>query len=280
MKYKNQNKELLNIIFNLIIETFKLEKQQEKPLLSLLSEQSNSFGLNIYSEPINELIINFDTIFNKHIDNSEFEFCGNDLYYCLYERGLIHGDRPDEITNETIKLKLVDGSFKSYSIHNKENAISYLFDEIIHSYVKNEIKINNSNEEIEYSNLSILFMDILLKFHNTTYIHSNSFAKVLLTYCNHDFCNKGQLWENAPAMKNLENNIEKPLEKLTSSSMYEDILFFWRDELNYGFELDSNKEKNNFYVPISFDDIDANNPMKNINIKNQLEFCSWFLKQD
>jgi hypothetical protein len=81
-------------------------------------------------------------------------------------------------------------------------------------------------------------------------------------------------------MKNIENNIEKPLEKLTSSSMYEDILFFWRDELNYGFELDSNKEKNNFYVPISFDDIDANNPMKNINIKNQLEFCSWFLKQD
>ena len=63
MMEKQQNKKILEIVFDLAIETNKLEREQETPIISLLSEPSHSFGLKIYKEPLNKLVEGFDDIF-------------------------------------------------------------------------------------------------------------------------------------------------------------------------------------------------------------------------
>lgn len=266
MMEKQQNKKILEIVFDLAIETNKLEREQETPIISLLSEPSHSFGLKIYKEPLNKLVEGFDDIFKKHIDLEEYPDAGGDLYYCLFERALIYGDKPEKEEEQAIIIKK-GSEEKAYSIQNKENALLYLFEEIICSYIKEEVKVNQATEEEEFIKLSIDLMVLLLDYHKETNRLSNIFAKVLLTYCNSDFCNGGQLWENFPAMKNIEINIEEKLIKLVSNKMYEDIFYIWRDEENYG-------EKKDFTLPRN---ISENEEV--VKITNQLEFAQWFLSQ-
>ena len=207
-------KSLLKIIFKLIKKTRKLEQKQTFFLQELLFEKSHSFGLKIYSEPINQLIDDLDNYFDQFIEKNKEEdvYYGGILEYIIYETDFLK-------ENKTTEFVIKVGE-RRYDLSKEEDTYDFLLEEVIENTIK---KSNNIAEK----DIEKRILEILIEFMINTIDLSNEFSKNIAKYCNPVFCNESTLRENYPAIKNIEENVQKEIEELYEiESDYIDKIYF------------------------------------------------------
>jgi len=273
-----KTKQIFEILFNLAIETNKLNKRESKIIIDLLQEESNSFGLKIYSKPIDKLMSDVNDVMDSFYNFKDYPYGGKDFEYCLLERNILDNQMTEKEKKEKIKSKEIspsitfkndDGTLKKeYYITNIKDSVDYMMKEVVTQYVENSVsKLGITEKESEY-NLQKELIVCLLDFHKVTVENSEIFSKSLLNFCNPNFCDAGSLWENYPAIQNLEKNIEKQIsDKLTrKDNLYDDSLYEWAFEHKYG-------ENSSLEFDINF----KNGMKKHIKVETQEDFSEFIL---
>jgi hypothetical protein len=206
MNYNKKTIKLLNIIFNLLRETNILNKKDYNIYSSLISEESHSFGLDIYTKPIDNLIFKLDELIQ-----------GDDFTYCLYDLNILERDN-----KKTSRYQIKTTKGKKYHIFSKESAIDYIYYECILPEIKKHSIDNDNCLENSTLYFDSLLLKLLFNFYEDSIIESNKFIETIL----HFFysTNSSNILENSQVSNNLENNLITPIFNLLSIKS-KDILY-------------------------------------------------------
>jgi len=216
---------LINIIFKLIKKTNKLNEKEFRKFKSLISETSHSFGLNIYSKPVENIISGLDNVFSTE-----------DFSYMFYEIDILENKDPFIEFDE-------NGQSFEYSLKTKKD---------LKIYIENHLL-----KDVDLEKLNIDLMKLLMDFRKETLSFSDEFSKILVTFCDPNFCDSGTLWRIKPAEDNIEKYIDKALLKLNKHVHVELFYDFFEKEF---LEVKTDYESGEWI------------PLNNIE-----ELCSWFL---
>jgi hypothetical protein len=249
---------LLNIIFDTLEYNYKINKEYSKEITTIFSEDSLIMGLKFLDIPFNNLINEIDKFFDIYIDFEKYPYAGKNLDYIVFEKNIFDDSK------QNIKETNFDICFdeNQYIINTKQDAVYFLMDAIIPSYILDTLEKNNKiNRDELIQKINIFLFKSLLNFHRDTSIFIDNFKKQIGKFISFDNDDKLFYFESLDfvlCLKLLDLNDKIP----------EDALYNLIYKYNYG-----NNFPSDLKLPSSIKEYENNTYI----INNVDDYIKWFI---